>query len=105
MIFPETTTTVPGRSRTGLAWMATAGIAVHHPLLSIVRRVPNENKRQQWQDLLPDIHSHCTESNSSLLASVQFFPIAFRERLTTTASSEEPVARPESIAIASATSL
>ena len=28
MTFPETTTTVPGGSRTELAWMATAGLAV-----------------------------------------------------------------------------
>ena len=28
MTFPATTTTVPGGSRTGLAWMATAGVAV-----------------------------------------------------------------------------
>ena len=28
MTFPATTTTVPGGSRTGLAWMATAGAAV-----------------------------------------------------------------------------
>ena len=28
MAFPATTTTVPGGSRTGLAWMATAGVAV-----------------------------------------------------------------------------
>ena len=28
MTFPTTTTTVPGGSRTGLAWMATAGVAV-----------------------------------------------------------------------------
>ena len=28
MTFPATTTTVPGGRRTGLAWMATAGVAV-----------------------------------------------------------------------------
>ena len=28
MTFPATTTSVPGRSRTGLAWIATAGVAV-----------------------------------------------------------------------------
>ena len=28
MTFPATTATVPGRSRTGLAWMATAGVSV-----------------------------------------------------------------------------
>ena len=27
MTFPATTTTVPGESRTGLAWMATAGVS------------------------------------------------------------------------------
>ena len=42
-------------------------------------------------------------AHSSLLARVHFLDIAFRERLTTTASAEEPVARPTSISIACVT--
>jgi len=40
-----------------LSWIAKAGVAIHGPLLSILRRNPNEEKRQNAYDPTTGIHS------------------------------------------------